>query len=457
MDKKQFLPTLKRVFQTIIQAPESTSYQDIRRMSAAQIQEIFEELDVEIRGSEHLPYEQNAIFIYNHLDNHPSLLVADDFQITLDSHFISSMLYKYYKNPGTRVARHSLPNEKSHSGYYDKFNYIRVWAKGFIPDFLSKQDIKTENSKFYSKAQDVLNSNIGLVFSPEGSSHETKDSPGPFNNGIFKLACGLKVEAKIVPLVMANFDMLPHETTYKCQIMPPFKMSDYGITDSNDPELPDVVAKINNQYKAWVKELCLEDKNFEREIITLKKRIDQKTNKEDLVVFYGSSTIRLWSQLETDLPEYNTLNLGFGGAFIHSLTHYFDTLFEDLRPKVIFLYLGGNDLTLGFSADKIISEISSFIAMIHEKFPETVIYNISIKPSFERKKDLMVIEDINSGVTQLANTLPHFNQLGLYEHLIGQDNQIIKEVFLQDGLHLNALGYKLLKKLALEALEKSPV
>lgn len=457
MDKKQFLPTLKRVFQTIIQAPESTSYQDIRRMSAAQIQEIFEELDVEIRGSEHLPYEQNAIFIYNHLDNHPSLLVADDFQITLDSHFISSMLYKYYKNPGTRVARHSLPYEKSHSGYYDKFNYIRVWAKGFIPDFLSKQDIKTENRKFYSKAQDVLNSNIGLVFSPEGSSHETKDSPGPFNNGIFKLACGLKVEPKIVPLVMANFDMLPHETTYKCQIMPPFKMSDYGITDSNDPELPDVVAKINNQYKAWVKELCLEDKNFEREIITLKKRIDQKKNKEDLVVFYGSSTIRLWSQLETDLPEYNTLNLGFGGAFIHSLTHYFDTLFEDLRPKVIFLYLGGNDLTLGFSADKIISEISSFIAMIHEKFPETVIYNISIKPSFERKKDLMVIEDINSGVTQLANTLPHFNQLGLYEHLIGQDNQIIKEVFLQDGLHLNALGYKLLKKLALEALEKSPV
>ena len=38
-----------------------------------------------------------------------------------------------------------------------------------------------------------------------------------------------------------------------------------------------------------------------------------------------------------------------------------------------------------------------------------------------------------------------------------EDNQIIKEVFLQDGLHLNALGYKLLKKLALEALEKSPV
>ena len=169
MDKKQFLPTLKRVFQTIIQAPESISYQDIRRMSAAQIQEIFEELDVEIRGSEHLPYEENAIFIYNHLDNHPSLLVADGFQITLDSHFISSMLYKYYKNPGTRVVRHSLPNEKSHSGYYDKFNYIRVWAKGFIPDFLSKQDIKTENSKFYSNKY-YYEQNIDQYL---GSSHNS--------------------------------------------------------------------------------------------------------------------------------------------------------------------------------------------------------------------------------------------------------------------------------------------
>ena len=183
----------------------------------------------------------------------------------------------------------------------------------------------------------------------------------------------------------------------------------------------------------------------------------RKKNKEDLVVFYGSSTIRLWDHLEIDIPKHNTLNLGFGGAFIHSLTHYFDTLFEDLRPKVIFLYLGGNDLTLGFSADKIISEISSFIAMIHEKFPETVIYNISIKPSFERKKDLKLIEEINSGVTQLANTLPHFNQLGLYEQLIGKDNQINKEAFLQDGLHLNALGYKLLKTLVLGALDKSPL
>ena len=87
-----------------------------------------------------------------------------------------------------------------------------------------------------------------------------------------------------------------------------------------------------------------------------------------MVVFYGSSTIRLWKNL-VDFSNYNTLNLGFGGAFIHSLDKYFDVLFSKIQPKSIVLYLGGNDLTLGYSSSKIVDEILSFIKRIHSKFP----------------------------------------------------------------------------------------
>ena len=38
----------------------------------------------------------------------------------------------------------------------------------------------------------------------------------------------------IVPLVMANFDKLASEATYKCQIKTPFRMSDFTILDEND-------------------------------------------------------------------------------------------------------------------------------------------------------------------------------------------------------------------------------
>ena len=58
---------------------------------------------------------------------HKFYTIAKDFQITLDSHFISSkILYKYYNSPGNRVVRCSLPHEKSHQDYYSKFEFNNV-------------------------------------------------------------------------------------------------------------------------------------------------------------------------------------------------------------------------------------------------------------------------------------------------------------------------------------------
>ena len=70
-------------------------------------------------------------------------------------------------------------------------------------------------------------------------------------------------------------------------------------------------------------DLSIEDNNFEREIAVLKKDLAEKKHQKDLLVFYGSSTIRLWKNVKQDFPAWNTLNLGFGGAFIHSLKRLF--------------------------------------------------------------------------------------------------------------------------------------
>ena len=93
----------------------------MRNLNAQQMKKTFEPLKVEIKGSENLPQGKGILFIYNHLENHPYFTVADGFQITLDSHFISSLIvYKYYGQPGTRVVRHSLPHEINHKRYFDR-------------------------------------------------------------------------------------------------------------------------------------------------------------------------------------------------------------------------------------------------------------------------------------------------------------------------------------------------
>jgi len=442
---KALLEALQKSYNDIVSSTRDMSYQQVRKRSAKQIQKAFSKVNVEIKGSENLPPAQGVIFIYNHLHNHTFFTVAKDFQITLDSHFISSaILEKYYKNPGTRVVRHALPEEENHKNYYNKFQYIRVYAKNFTPKEFTKKEIKNANKQFYHQAAAALENNVSLVFSPEGASYYTDESPGDFLKGIFKFASNQKQQPLLVPVVMANFDKLPSEATFKCQIMPPFRMSDFGVNSPDSDALSGAVQSINKQFKKWVKALSIEDKHFAREIAALKNRIIQKKNKEDLFVFYGSSTIRLWKNLNLDFPNLNTLNLGFGGAFIHSLSDYFEELFHDLNPKAIVLYLGGNDLTLGYSAKKITDEIVLFLDKIHQKFPDAKIYNIAIKPSLERENELTKIKEINTRLEAVSQTLPYLFQIDFYQKMM-RDKSIRKELFLQDGLHLNSDGYKVLK------------
>ncbi|MEK9603623.1 MAG: GDSL-type esterase/lipase family protein [Flavobacteriaceae bacterium] len=442
---RRFLSALKKVYEAVSNAPASIASREVRKICNQSISEAFALTDTQIKGSEYLPYEKNTIFIYNHLSNHPFYTEDEGFQITLDSHFISSqILDKYYGDSGMRVVRHSLPEEENHRAYYERLDYIRVYAKKFIPEGLNKNDIKWVNKEFYPKAISHLNKNAALVFSPEGNSYPTGDSPGIFRHGIFKLACKMNPQPLIVPLVMANFDRLASEVTFKCEIKPPFRMKDMGITDKDDPRLDDVVKTLNRKYKTWIGELQNEKQDFEHEISQLEKKVNDKNQEEHLDVFYGSSTIRLWKSLQTDFPNSNILNLGFGGAFIDSLSQNFERLFRIKTPKSIVLYLGGNDLSLGWTAERIVDNIKSLILKIHQKFPNTTLVNISIKPSLERAQQMEDIVRINRLMKEYAKKLPFLNQVDFFELLLDK-GQANPNFFLQDGLHLNSNGYKLLK------------
>ena len=63
-----------------------------------------------------------------------------------------------------------------------------------------------------------------------------------------------------------------------------------------------------------------------------------------------------------------------------------------------------------------------------------------------------VIQQINQGMLELSMHLSYLNQVKFYEFLLDQNQQIRNDVLLQDGLHLNSLGYQILKKQVSKAL-----
>lgn len=444
-----FLSSLKDAFKSVINSSNSHSVEEIRSLSSKKIQEAFSKIKYEIHGSENLPSKENLIFIYNHLNNHPLYSVAENFQITLDSHFISSMVIdRYYNNPGIRVSRLSLPNEKFHKNYYDKLDYIRVYAKNFIPKNITDNQVKSINKKFYEKASKYLKNGNCLVLSPEGASYSTEESPGVFKKGLFKLLSKLSIPTIVVPIVTLNFDKLASKSIFKCEIKKPI-IYKRNLSNS-DIEIES--SKLNKKYKSWVNKMKLYDHDFSFEIKNLLSKVEENKKMEAPIIFYGSSTIRLWKSLNEDFKDVDVINLGFGGAYIDSLSKNFNLLINFLNPKAIVIYLGGNDLNLSLSPEEVIFKIKKFVEKINKKYPNTNIGYITIKPSLERKNKLSDIKKINEGVKLIANDFPNLVYIDVYNKLLVK-GKVTSKFLLQDGLHLNKEGYKVLTRAVKEKIK----
>lgn len=61
--------------------------------------------------------------------------------------------------------------------------------------------------------------------------------------------------------------------------------------------------------------------------------------------------------------------------------------------------------------------------------------------------------EINACLKEKSTHLPYLFQIDFYHQMI-HDNRIRKELFLQDGLHLNLYGYKVLKHAIEEQLHQ---
>lgn len=98
---------------------------------------------------------------------------------------------------------------------------------------------------------------------------------------------------------------------------------------------------------------------YEEEVRELENRRLQSNFGEGMI-FYGSSTIRLWETLHEDFIDYKPINLGFGGSTLEACVWYFDRVVALHNPKSIIVYAGDNDLGDG----RLPKEVFIFYAVI---------------------------------------------------------------------------------------------
>ncbi|HMV10329.1 MAG TPA: SGNH/GDSL hydrolase family protein [Cyclobacteriaceae bacterium] len=182
---------------------------------------------------------------------------------------------------------------------------------------------------------------------------------------------------------------------------------------------------------------------FENEVKALVLRDSLITNRKDIILFTGSSSIRMWTDLEKDFADKNVLNRAFGGSTMRDLLYFADQLIVPYNPKTIFIYEGDNDL--GFAnatSQQILASADSLLTIIRAKLPSSVrIYFISPKPSIARwhLKDQYV--QFNKDLQTWTNSKKNVYFIDVWSKMLDADGSLRKDLFIEDGLHMNRKGY----------------
>jgi lysophospholipase L1-like esterase len=186
-----------------------------------------------------------------------------------------------------------------------------------------------------------------------------------------------------------------------------------------------------------------EPSKFEKEVNDLVSS-DSAVNRKNLILFTGSSSIRMWTDLKERYPQYNVLNRGFGGSQMSDLIYFADKLIFQYRPKQIFIYEGDNDLASGMSPDAVLAQAKTLLKMVREKLPKKVkVAFLSAKPSIRRWNLKAAYEDYNAQLKAWALSEKNVTYVDVWSPLIDNAGNVRQDIFLEDNLHLNAVGYHL--------------
>jgi lysophospholipase L1-like esterase len=187
-----------------------------------------------------------------------------------------------------------------------------------------------------------------------------------------------------------------------------------------------------------------ESNRFERDIERLEANIFDPP--PGPIVFYGSSSFRLWKSLEQDFRAYEVLNCGFGGACLTDCVAFAPRLILPLKPSAVVIYAGDNDLALGTPPEKAFDEFCQLFHTLRSISPTPFVAFVSVKACPARLHFLANIQRFNSLVRDFLSDQPRCDFIDLYSDLLGPDKKPVISLFRSDQVHLSADGYQILRR-----------
>ncbi len=191
------------------------------------------------------------------------------------------------------------------------------------------------------------------------------------------------------------------------------------------------------------------------EMKRIAKLDETEKDPENAILFLGSSSIRLWEDIKTDLQPWPVISRGYGGAKFSDLAVLAPQIVKphQFRAAVIFV---GNDVT-GDKDDKSPEEVVKLfehvVSTIRAQAPEATIFMLEITPTPKRWAVWDKIKEVNAALRQSCQAGKDLHFIATADKYLNAEGGPMPELFKEDKLHQNRDGYARWSKLILAQLE----
>ena len=188
--------------------------------------------------------------------------------------------------------------------------------------------------------------------------------------------------------------------------------------------------------------ICAQNpEDFSEEVIEIQKRVDSTLDTtKPIIVFTGSSSVRLWEDLQERFPEHQILNTGFGGSQSSDLEKHLNSLVLKYNPVRVFIYEGDNDINAGKRPKPILETMERIVETIQKQPSSPDIVLISAKPSISRWKLRGKYRRLNRKLDKFAESTEKVYFADVWHPML-DGKKLKRNLFISDGLHMNKMGY----------------
>ena len=182
---------------------------------------------------------------------------------------------------------------------------------------------------------------------------------------------------------------------------------------------------------------------WEKEIQGLEAKDKTETDPENAILFIGSSSIRLWKNIQNDMKPYPTIQRGYGGSSFADIVFYTKRIVQPHKFRALAMF-AANDIT-GAANDRKPEEVKMLVKEIIRQVrtiePQKPIFIIEVTPTNSRWKVWSEIQKVNALLKDMCQKGKNLYFIETAAAYLNAEGKPRAELFIQDQLHQNQQGY----------------